>query len=123
MKNLILYNTEMKIDSLLSSFSGELKDGIFNDTLHYVEVEEDVFKYLMSKNDNIIHFLGDPNKPGIITKYDFKFTLAPPAPPRMPTQTELLGRMLMEMKISNYKMQKQIEFLGKIIIEAKLGGK
>lgn len=120
MKNLLLYDVDLKVHNLLNSFDGDLKDGIFNSNLKYIEVPQKIFDYLAKKTTDIIHFIEQPDKLDGITEKDFKFTPKPAPPKPLPTQTELLGAMVMEMKLNNFKLQQQVEFLGKTIMDMKL---
>ena len=120
MKNLILYNEEGKVHSLLNDFKGELKDGIFNTTLKYKQVSDDVFKYLSGKWNDTIHFIDKDIVDSKITSKDFTFAPKPPIPPAPPTESELLAKAIFETELQQNKFKTQAKALGQASFQSTM---
>lgn len=120
MKNLVLYDDDFKINCLISEFTGELINGIFNSELYYIQVSDEIFTYLATESKNIIHFVKDPKTLGeILNKNDFNITVKPTSPVK-PTPEQLLTQAILETQLEESKLSKQTAILGKSSFETAL---
>lgn len=115
MKNLILYNNKLEVESLLVEFNGTLSDGKFNNELKYKQVPDELFSELTKNFKNLIIFKTNPVGNEILTINDFIFKDRPVQPPKPLTKEQMLGRVLCELQLQSQVSNSKQATLSKLV--------
>lgn len=115
MKNLILYNNKLEVESLLVEFNGTLSDGKFNNELKYKQVPDELFSELTKNFKNLIIFKTNPVGNEILTINDFIFKNRPVQPPKPLTKEQMLGRVLCELQLQSQVSNSKQATLSKLV--------
>lgn len=118
-RNLLLYNKERVVVSLLENYYGNLKDGYFNENTKYISLPVELYEELSKKLIYKVTIKSNVDLETINSIDDFDFTVMPPVKP-IPSKEQVLAMGLMENTLKEVSIEKQAEELASGLLESSL---